>query len=158
MNKFKLPAGRGNFSKTGHGVPTPFLQEKKPDTKLNPKTGAIPRGAFANVSAESSAKIDKTIELNELRTAVEKTAKNDSITASKARALSGGNKFQQGLQGNLAANRTRKEAGFGDMSVSRGKAVESGQSTAEGITTYTRNAPVIKEFEKLVYNPKTKQY
>ena len=128
--------GRGSNPKTGHGIPTPFKQTR---TGLTPK---------------QNQDIESTTKLNKFRNVVEAGAKIDSIAAAGARKLSGGNTFQQGLQGNLAANRARVAGGAGDMSVSRGKTVESGAPLSSGTTSYTRNKPVEKEQKRIKVSEK----
>ena len=123
--------GRGNSPKTGSGINSALLQTR---TNLTPKDVQEIEGVTA---------------LNKRRTIIEAGAKSDSIVAAGARKLSGGNKMQQGLQGNLAANRARIAGGAGDMSVSRGKTVESGAPLSSGTTSYTRNKPVEKEQKRV---------
>jgi hypothetical protein len=145
---FKMNPGRGNNPKTGYGIPTPFKQ------KTNPKT----KEGYANISSKSATNMDTEIQENKRRILVEAQAKSDSVSAAGARRLSGGNKFQQGLQGNLAANRTRSAGGAGDMTVLRGKSTGSGGFLSGGDVTYTRQNPVEKNFTKLRQNKKTGEY
>ena len=128
--------GRGNKPKTGSGLPGVLLQTR---TGLTPK---------------QNEEIEGVTTLNKFRNVVEVGAKTDSIAAAGARKLSGGNKMQQGLQGNLAANRARVAGGAGDMSVSRGKTVESGAPLSSGTTSYTRNNPVEKEQKRIKVSDK----
>jgi hypothetical protein len=123
--------GRGNNSKTGSGLPGVLLQTR---------TGLTPKEA---------QDIEGVTKLNKFRNVIEAGAKTDSIAAAGARKLSGGNEFQQGLQGNLAANRARVAGGASDMTVMRGKSVESGASLSSGTTSYTRNKPVEKEHKRI---------
>ena len=95
---------------------------------------------------------------NKKRILIEGQAKNDSVTGARARKLSGGNLFQQGMAGNKAANKTRKAGGAGDMTVLRGKSTGSGGFLSEGDVTYTRDKPVEKDFSKMRKNPKTGKY
>lgn len=124
-------AGRGNKSKTGSGLPGVLLQTR---TGLTPKQNEEIEGVTA---------------LNKFRNVVEAGAKTDSIAAAGARKLSGGNKMQQGLQGNLAANKARIAGGAGDMTVTRGKSVDSGAALSSGTTSYTRKGPVEKEHKRV---------
>jgi hypothetical protein len=125
--------GRSPLLKTGNGIPAPFKQTR---TGLTPK---------------QNEEIEDVTKLNKFRNVVEAGAKLDSIAAAGARKLSGGNKFQQGLQGNLAANRARVAGGAGDMAVLRGRSSELYGSTAGGpnTPTYTRQNPIEKEHKRV---------
>lgn len=129
--------GRGNNAKTGSGVPSALLQK-------NIKSGKL------MTRQEGLNSINSVTSGNKNRINLESTAKNDSIVAAGARKLSGGNEFQQGLQGNLAANRTRVAGGAGDMAVLRGRTAELYGSTAGGpnTATYTRKGPVEKDITR----------
>ncbi len=146
---FKMKPGRGNNPKTGYGIPTPLKQQN-----VNPKT----KERYANVSSKSATEMDQVIQENKRRLLVESQAKADSTAAAGARKMSGGNKFQQGMAGNKAANKTRIKGGAGDMMVYRGKSVGSGQVTSEGDTVYFRNKPVERNHPYLTRNPKTGEY
>lgn len=145
---FKMKPGRGNNPKTGYGIPTPLMQQKNPKTKEG----------YANISGKSATKMNSEIEENKGRILIEAQAKSDSISAAGARKLSGGNKFQQGMAGNKAANATRKAGGAHDMTVLRGKSGGSGSFLSEGNVTYTRDKPVEKDFSRLRQNKKTGEY
>ena len=127
--------------KTGQGIPSVLLQKK------NISSGEMTKEEGLN-------NLYATSEINKKRIGIEALAKKDSIAAAGSRKLSGGNKLQQGLQGNLAANKTRAAGGAGDMRVMRGTEFtgDSGYGdtpTSEGRkTSYTRNKPVEKEFAK----------
>lgn len=132
---------------------SPLKQQAKPE-KGNPRT----KEAYANISSKSHTLIDNEIQENKRRVLVEARAKNDSVTAAGNRRTSGGNKFQQGMAGNKAANKTRKAGGAHDMTVLRGKSVGSGGFTSQGDVTYTRDKPVEKDFTRLKLNKKTGMY
>jgi hypothetical protein len=132
--------GRGNSSKTGSGIPSALLQEKPKS-----KSGETKQEGLNNLNATSSNNKD--------RVRIEAMAKNDSVSAASSRRMTGGNKFQQGLQGNLAANKRRESEGAGDMKVNRGTAYANDSGYGDNPnsggkkTTYTRNSPVEKEYK-----------
>jgi hypothetical protein len=123
-----------------------------------PKTNIKTKEAYANISSKSATQMNSEIDENKKRVLIEAQAKNDSVSGARARKLSGGNLFQQGMAGNKAANKTRKAGGAGDMTVLRGKSTGSGGFLSEGDVTYTRDKPVEKDFTKMRKNPKTGKY
>jgi len=78
---FKMNPGRGNYSKTGHGIPSPFKQ----------------------VDAE----VDKLIALKKARTENEMKAKADSTGVDKRMKDAGFGNIMSGEYGNKKANETR---------------------------------------------------
>jgi len=81
--------GRGNSSKTGSGLPTPFLQTP--------------------ISEKAKKSVDDIGDKNKLKLAVESQAKSDSISAVKT--SKNPNKYMRAQEGNEAANKTRKKGG-----------------------------------------------
>jgi hypothetical protein len=146
---YKQNPGRGNYKKTGYGIPQVFDQSPmKQEKKSNPKTSEFNRFSPTNISKELGDKIDEVTAENKKRVAVEKRAKIDSTLASRGRI---GTDYQKVMAGNKAANETRSKAGYGDMNVSKGR-------DTEGKITYMRNNKVEKNMPRAVMNKKTGQY
>ena len=78
--------GRGNSSKTGSGLPTPFLQTP--------------------ISEKAKKSVEDIGDKNKLKLAVESQAKSDSISAVKT--STNPNKYMKAREGNKAGNKTRK--------------------------------------------------
>lgn len=135
--------------------PTPKPTSVKTDP---PKKNIKTKEAYANISSKSATQMNSEIDENKKRILIEAQSKTDSVSGARARKLSGGNLFQQGMAGNKAANQTRKVLGAGDMTVLRGKSTGSGGFLSEGDVTYTRDKPVEKDFTKMKKNPKTGKY
>ena len=98
--------------------------------------------------------IEENTKKNKWLNEVESSAKKDSTAASIDRLKSGGTKFQAGLQGNLAANKTRQLNNAWDLTVDRGRTSELYGSTAGGpnTATYTRRKPTVEQDVKMERN------
>jgi hypothetical protein len=147
---YKQTPGRGNNKKTGYGIPqvfdqSPMLQQKNKKTSM-PKSEQTKEKY--NISQALEDKINETSAENKKREFVEGGAKSDSISAYKAR---GGTEYQNIMAGNTAANATRAKAGFGDMSVKKGR-------DTEGKITYMRQNKVHKNMPTATYNKKSGLY
>jgi hypothetical protein len=156
--------GRGNHSKTGHGLPmafqmSPMHQKQKQKNKIvtidpnnfmgdNKKTSEFNRYKYINVSKELGNKIDEVTQRNKFRNIVENQAKNDSIVAHKSTK---GTEFEKGKAGNTAANITRDLGGSPETKVSQGR-------NSEGYVTYARNKAVELNMPEAVMNKKTGEY
>jgi len=145
--------GRGNNPKTGPGLPASLNSGSTANTSIDPKKGQVLPSklstySLTNLSKELGDKIEAVSAENKARRAVEGTAKNDSIVASKMR---GGNAFQNAIAGNAAANATRSKAKMGDMNVYRG-------SDTNNMVTYSRDTNVEKNMPTPVLNKSTGQY
>jgi hypothetical protein len=162
---YKQKPGRGNSPKTGNGLPTPLK------AGCSPMKQERPRSTVANMDAERryTPELRKAIEDNSRKNIrlkkIESTAKQDSVSAATNRLKAGGSKFSAGLQGNLAANKVRKDNNSYDLVVDRGKKVDAGASLSSGQTSYTRRKPTVEKDVAMVRNkqglldvmPKTKK-
>tara|TARA_R110000868_G_scaffold116747_1_gene310494 strand:+ start:231 stop:728 length:498 start_codon:yes stop_codon:yes gene_type:complete len=143
---YKQKQGRGNSPKTGNGLPSPFCQTTSPLNQELPKKKTL---ANMNSEKEYTPELGAAIEAqgrrNKFLKGVENVAKKDSTSAYGKRIKEGGTKFSAGLQGNLAANKTRQNAGAWDLTVDRGKSVGSGGTLGNGNTSYTRRKPTVEQ-------------
>ena len=147
---YKQTPGRGNNKKTGYGIPqvfdqSPMLQAKNKKTSV-PKSEQTKENY--NISQALEDKINETSKINKKRELAEGQSKFDSIFAYNSR---GGTEYQNIMAGNAAANATRTKAGFGDMSVKKGR-------DTEGKITYMRQNKVHKNMPTATYNKKSGLY
>lgn len=146
---YKQTPGRGNYKKTGYGIPQTFDQAPTLQVK-NKKTSmpSVQEKENYNMSQALEDKINETSKINKKRVLAESQAKSDSTSAYNSR---GGNEYQNIMAGNTAANATRTKAGFGDMSVKKGR-------DTEGKITYMRQNKVEKNMPTGTYNKKSGLY
>lgn len=115
--KMKL---RGNFSKTGHGIPAPLRQ--------------------SNITGELSKAVEDNTQLNYSKKDVEKKAVIDSIAAASSYK---GKKFLAKRAGNKAANETRVKGGVPKVQLYTNPHMYGTFVERDGSKdTYFRDAPV----------------
>ena len=106
---FKLSPGRGNYAKTGHGIPSPFKQvDKEVDAMIAKKRAQTAADAKSKQEKEASEAAKKEAAKKRIAQldATEYQAKSDS-TATDNRMRKEGFSYLAGKMGNKKANETR---------------------------------------------------
>jgi hypothetical protein len=107
---FKMNPGRGNYSKTGHGIPSPFKQvDKEVDAMIAAKKARTAAEAKSKADKDSADAAKKEASRKRIAQvdATEYKAKSDS-TATDNKMRKEGFSYLAGKMGNAKANETRK--------------------------------------------------